>query len=77
MFVHITIYQLQDATERRGLGEESEDDLGWEFLLGRQWDCNLGLEDPYFYSSCPAWAEKLPVLLFRGLHDWWQAFFLL
>ena len=59
------------------LVEEFEDCLGLEFLLGRRWDYNLGREDPYFYSSCLVLAEKLLVLQFHGLHDWWQAFFLL
>ena len=59
------------------LVEEFEDCLGLELVLARRWDCNLGREDPDFYSSCLVWAERLPVLQIHGLHDWLQAFFLL
>ena len=46
-------------------------------VFGHHWDCNLGQEDPYFYSSCLVWAEMLLGLPFHELRDRWQAFFLL
>ena len=58
------------------LVEEFEDCLVLELALARRWDCNLGREDPDFYSSCLASAERLPVFQIQGLHDWLQSFFL-